>query len=75
MRKINIRKNGKIITITCSNKRDLFVQLQSNKFFNGVISDLDKFSKFANNLWDLNVGKSIECWGYTFAMASRSGAI
>jgi len=71
MRRINIRKNGKIITITCKEKRDLFVELQANKFFNGLILDLSNISEFTNKLWNLNVGKSIKCWGYTFSINSK----
>jgi hypothetical protein len=71
MRRINIRQKDKLVTISCMDKTDLFRELQSNKFFVGVNLDLSNFSKFANELWDLNVGKSIICWGYTFSINSK----
>jgi len=71
MRRINIRKDNKLVTISCVDKTDLLFELQSNSFFIGVNLDLSNFSEFANNLWNLNVAKSIKCWGYTFSINSK----
>ena len=74
MRRLNIRKDCKLVTISCADKTDLLFELKNNSFFIGVNLDLSNFSEFANNLWNLNVAKSINCWGYTFSINSKRRA-
>ena len=65
MRKINIRKNGKIETRSFIKKDDLISYLRKNLDFHGVLL-------LAESIWNLNVGTSYEAFGYKFSCASKS---
>lgn len=71
MRRINIKKDNKLVTITCSDYLDLFQELKCNSIFKDVNLDLSNLSTFLDKIWDLNVGSKLECWGYTFSIQSK----
>mgnify|MGYP003145357658 FL=1 len=65
MRKINIKKDGKIETKSFKEKKDFIEYLRKNLDFHGVL-------KIADDVWSLNVGTSVVFFNYTFALAGRS---
>ena len=73
MIRVNIRKDNKIITKSFFNKDDLKKWLRQN-----VVVHLHYFiDQMTNEIWSLNMGKSLSYYDYTFSIQSkrRSGNI
>ena len=72
MRRLNIRINGKIETKSFIEKSDLisFIKNHNSIYF----YDFKEILDVTDNIWNLNVGKSIKCWGYTFSINSKRRA-
>ena len=64
MRRLNIVKDKKIQTLSFLTKKDFVKYLRSNLDFHGVF-------KIADDVWNLNVGKGITYFGYTFSINSK----
>ena len=64
MRRINIRKNGKIETKSFIKQMDLICYLEVDLGLRAVFT-------LADNIWNLNVGKGLEDSGYTFSINSK----
>ena len=73
MRRINIRYNNKIDTKSFAEKKDFIKYLSSSNFF--IVKGNQIFHavyKIADDVWNLNVGKSVEFFGYKFAIQSKA---
>ena len=78
MLKINIRKNGKIVSKTFKEKKDLLTYLNTLNFY-GVTEIFwkDKTSStiqeiLTNKIWNMNVGSSKEHSDYIFSIRGKS---
>ena len=69
MRRLNIVKDGKIETKSFLEKSDFisFIKNHNSIYF----YDFKEILDVANNIWNLNVGKSLKIWGYTFSINSK----
>ena len=67
MRRINIRKDGKIETKSFIKQMDLICYLEVDLGLRAVFT-------LADNIWNLNVGTAITVRGLTIAMAGKSRA-
>ena len=69
MRRINIKHDSKIKTISFDTKQELQDYVWSN-----VPCHQFTFDYVADQVWDLNVGKSFNVDGYTFSIQSKARA-
>jgi len=65
MRRINIKHNDKMVTKSFAEKKDFIRYLRGNLMFHAVF-------KIADDVWNLNVGSSVEFFGYRFAIQSKA---
>ena len=70
MRRINIVKDKKIETRSFVEKSDLvtFIKNHNSIYFYDFKEVLDA----SENIWNLNVGSSVEFFGYRFAIQSKA---
>ena len=64
MRRINIRYNNKIETKSFIKQMDLICYLEVDLGLRAVFT-------LSDNIWNLNVGKSLKDSGYTFSINSK----
>ena len=69
MRRLNIVKDGKIETKSFLEKSDFISFIKNHNAI--YFYDFKEILDVANNIWNLNVGKSLKIWGYTFSINSK----
>ena len=69
MRRLNIVKNGKIETKSFLEKSDFISFIKNHNAI--YFYDFKEILDVADNIWNLNVGKSLKIWGYTFSINSK----
>jgi len=65
MRRVNIKTNGTLLTISFQTK-DEFVDYLKNRGFANVSNNT------ADKVWDLNVGSSFKVLDFTFSIQSKA---
>ena len=69
MRRLNIVKDGKIETKSFLEKSDFISFIKNHNAI--YFYDFKEILDVADNIWNLNVGKSLKIWGYTFSINSK----
>ena len=69
MRRLNIVKDGNIETKSFLEKSDFISFIKNHNAI--YFYDFKEILDVANNIWNLNVGKSLKIWGYTFSINSK----
>ena len=69
MRRLNIVKDGKIETKSFLEKSDFISFIKNHNAI--YFYDFKEILDVADNIWNLNVGKSFKIWGYTFSINSK----
>jgi uncharacterized protein (UPF0128 family) len=77
MIKVNVKKDGKIVSKTFFEKSDLLTYLKSLKFFGVTEIFYENYSEtiqeiLCNKIWKLGVGSFIEHSNYIFSVRGKS---